>query len=467
MKRLAIILFLFLLFVPSSFAQSFVEEWEAIYDTPGLDAGEEGRSVCFGDGIAIVAIISFSPEECALAHYNMNGTKEMEKKISLGIWDENERNAAVCFFNETVVVAYTYRNIHMMAYNRDGSVLWKKQWGKEATVHDIAVDAQGNIYVLGFSHEEEALCILKYTQNGDASWNISLGGKGMGIDVTDAIFVVGYEENHTILLKIDFFGNVIWKKIYTIAKGCDVSGGDEITIVGENNGSIVAFRCDKNGNVIWLTDYEEKSIAHGVDVDEKGNTFIAGSGYNQSSKDYDFLMLEYSHDGHFIRKIGYNGDGSRDDEAWDVAANKEIVVTGFITRKKVVSPPQGIALDIDAYTVKYSMENIPPHANFSWEPEKPTTEKEVRFFDESIDIDGQITKWQWDFGDEKTSYQQNPTYVYEKEGTYHVNLTVTDDEGAQHWIIKEITIHGKKTPGFEIAFLLCALIFIFVRRRWR
>jgi len=47
MKRLAILILILL--IPSSFAQSFVKEWDDTYDMPGLDAGEEGRSICFGN----------------------------------------------------------------------------------------------------------------------------------------------------------------------------------------------------------------------------------------------------------------------------------------------------------------------------------------------------------------------------------------------------------------------------------
>ena len=471
MKRLAI--FILILFIPLSVAQSYVKEWDDIYDMPGLDAGEEGRSVCIGNETIAVAIISFSFQdeyrgECILTHYDTDGAKQLEKVIPLYFWNENERNVAVCFLNETAIVAYTYRNIHIMAYAKNGSEIWEKQWGKEASVNDIAIDVHGNIYVIGsiYGDKETELCILKYKRDGGLDWNISLDGRGMGIDVTkNAIFAVGCKENQTFLLKINFSGNIVWERTYAIDKGCDVVGGDEITVAGENNESIVVFRCDKNGNVIWLVRYEEESVAHSIDIDEKGNVFIAGGGYNKSSHDYDFLILEYNPNGELIRKIQYNGEGSRHDEAWDVDVNKRIIATGFVTTKKIVSPPQGIAFDRDAYTAQYYLQNIPPIADFSWEPEEPTAGKKVKFFDESSDIDGKIRKWRWNFGDKKTSYQQNPTHVYAKEGKYLVNLTVTDDEGGKHWIVKEITVHGKKTPGFEMMPLLLTIIIIFIKRR--
>ncbi|MGE7879613.1 collagenase ColA [Peribacillus muralis] len=51
--------------------------------------------------------------------------------------------------------------------------------------------------------------------------------------------------------------------------------------------------------------------------------------------------------------------------------------------------------------------------------------------DGSKDEDGKIVSYLWDFGDGKTSKEENPTHVYEKEGTYTATLTVKDDKGKE------------------------------------
>jgi photosystem II stability/assembly factor-like uncharacterized protein len=56
--------------------------------------------------------------------------------------------------------------------------------------------------------------------------------------------------------------------------------------------------------------------------------------------------------------------------------------------------------------------------------EKPLT---VAFTDQS---EGAVTGWQWDFGDFKTSAEQNPVHVYDSTGIYTVSLTVTGTEGS-------------------------------------
>ncbi|MGB1388236.1 MAG: PKD domain-containing protein [Paracoccaceae bacterium] len=48
----------------------------------------------------------------------------------------------------------------------------------------------------------------------------------------------------------------------------------------------------------------------------------------------------------------------------------------------------------------------------------------------SLDTDGRITSWTWDFGDGTTASGQNVTHAYQSPGVYEVALVVVDDSGA-------------------------------------
>ncbi|MCX8103683.1 MAG: PKD domain-containing protein [Candidatus Bipolaricaulota bacterium] len=76
-------------------------------------------------------------------------------------------------------------------------------------------------------------------------------------------------------------------------------------------------------------------------------------------------------------------------------------------------------------------ENKPPVAAFEVSPAQPAAGQTVQFTDKSQDPDGQVTAWQWDFGDGTTSTEQNPSHVYRTAGTFTVKLVVTDDKGAR------------------------------------
>ncbi|MEW6069373.1 MAG: NosD domain-containing protein [Candidatus Thermoplasmatota archaeon] len=78
----------------------------------------------------------------------------------------------------------------------------------------------------------------------------------------------------------------------------------------------------------------------------------------------------------------------------------------------------------------YNILNLPPIANFSYSPVNPTTNDIIQFNDASIDTDGYIVTWYWDFGDGNNSTSQNPTHQYTVAGNYNVTLTVQDNKSA-------------------------------------
>lgn len=72
----------------------------------------------------------------------------------------------------------------------------------------------------------------------------------------------------------------------------------------------------------------------------------------------------------------------------------------------------------------------PPTAAFFW-ASIDTSNPDRVFFDggQSSDVDGQIARYSWDFGDGAVGTGIGPEHTYAKSGTYQVRLTVTDDGG--------------------------------------
>ncbi|ANS79788.1 Chitinase [Serinicoccus hydrothermalis] len=58
----------------------------------------------------------------------------------------------------------------------------------------------------------------------------------------------------------------------------------------------------------------------------------------------------------------------------------------------------------------------------------------------SIDTDGTIESFAWDFGDGATATGATATHTYASAGTYTVTLTVTDDDGLQDSASEEVTV---------------------------
>lgn len=86
--------------------------------------------------------------------------------------------------------------------------------------------------------------------------------------------------------------------------------------------------------------------------------------------------------------------------------------------------------------------NVGPIADFIYLPDSPTDLENVTFIDTSIDTDGYIESWFWEFGDGNTSSDQNPEHQYADDGTYIVTLNVTDDDGVTNETAQNIIVRN-------------------------
>jgi len=89
---------------------------------------------------------------------------------------------------------------------------------------------------------------------------------------------------------------------------------------------------------------------------------------------------------------------------------------------------------LDSVTKQVYVFNVPPTANFYWTKEHDA----IRFNGSYSTDDGAISAWEWSFGDGNGSYVQNPSHIYQEDGTYQVTLQVTDDDGETSEVTKTV-----------------------------
>lgn len=91
--------------------------------------------------------------------------------------------------------------------------------------------------------------------------------------------------------------------------------------------------------------------------------------------------------------------------------------------------------------------NKPPVANFTYSPQKGEAPLTVTF-DASLsyDPDGQIVRYDWDFGDGTFGSGKIVTHTYTREGLFQVRLIVTDDKGKTGIIIKNVEVLKPNLP---------------------
>jgi len=86
------------------------------------------------------------------------------------------------------------------------------------------------------------------------------------------------------------------------------------------------------------------------------------------------------------------------------------------------------------------LSNHPPTADFTYSPKDPTPYDTINFTDSSIDDDGTIGLWIWEFGDGNTSTVQHPRHKYAFAGVYLVTLKVTDNGGVTTLTSKAVSV---------------------------
>jgi len=84
-----------------------------------------------------------------------------------------------------------------------------------------------------------------------------------------------------------------------------------------------------------------------------------------------------------------------------------------------------------------------PTASFSWSSNNIS----AYFNDASIKGGGEITRWQWDFGDDSSSNEKNPSHQYSVYGDYIVILQVEDQNGKRDVAETRIFINDKSNMG--------------------
>jgi PKD repeat protein len=140
----------------------------------------------------------------------------------------------------------------------------------------------------------------------------------------------------------------------------------------------------------------------------------------------------------------------------DTGSDGEVTFTGLAANQyDVEASKSGYSSDSSSVTLEESDSasatltlsrlNLPPEANFSYEPEDPEVGDEVSFDASASSDDDGIENYEWDFDDgtdESGSDLENVDHTFEDPGWYEVLLTVSDAEGETDEKDKEIFVRS-------------------------
>jgi mannan endo-1,4-beta-mannosidase len=93
--------------------------------------------------------------------------------------------------------------------------------------------------------------------------------------------------------------------------------------------------------------------------------------------------------------------------------------------------------------------NDAPSPAFTLGDPTPSAGAPVEFdADATVEWDGQVTSYEWSFGDGATATGETVTHTFDSDGEYTVSLTVTDDDGATASTSRTITVTPSDTERF-------------------
>jgi serine protease len=180
--------------------------------------------------------------------------------------------------------------------------------------------------------------------------------------------------------------------------------------------------------VLIVTDDDGSSDSTIISVDVKNTrptaSFSVSSMVGSRVDSFVFMDQSLDPDGSVMNYTWDFGDGNK---SYGNVVTHQFEHLGLFNVTLMVIDDDG---DSNSSVEQILIENCLPNATFSFDPIPPITTKPVDFIDRSIDLDGDIVNWSWDFGDGTMSFEQHPSHQYLSEGDFTVTASVTDIDGA-------------------------------------
>ena len=289
-------------------------------------------------------------------------------------------------FGTTTLTSSGYYNIDIFVakIDQNGNWLWANQAGGTDTDcgYGIAVDANGNSYIIGVFAENatfgtttltssgyEDIFVAKLDINGNWLWAKQAGGTsddygyGIAVDANGNSYVTGYFYGSAIfgtttltssgdkdifVAKLDSNGNWLWVKQaggtiydYGYEIAVDANGNSYVTgyfwssatfgattLTSSGQYDIFVAKMDSNGNWLWAKQAGGTSSDRGysIAVDDNGNSYVTGYFEESATFGTTTLMSSGSRD-IFISKIGisvYQVLAPNGGEQWQTGSTKTV-----------------------------------------------------------------------------------------------------------------------------------------------
>lgn len=211
----------------------------------------------------------------------------------------------------------------LLKYDALGNNLWNKTWkkGNSSAAWGIATDNENHIFVSADSDSGGE--IYGFNDSGSLNWSKPYNGYISSITASnDSIYAVGGYNDDAQIIKYDFSGNEIWKRVWKNGQYSALNqlciGFDNISIYGTGITGpkfgikdVLVLAYDSLGNHLWNKTWggalEDAGSGIATDVDD--NIFICGGTESFGSGITDAFLIKFNSSGVFQWYKTWGGSG--------------------------------------------------------------------------------------------------------------------------------------------------------------